>query len=294
MSRTRCPNGTRKNKSGECISISQNKNGKTTTRKRCPKGTQKNKSGVCVGREQSVMLSPQTPRTKYAKTFFSNKPIVMLDKLNTGDKEVVFQVGFDDPKQFKKYTNLTPNPGIDCFYQSLFSLGLRKAETAKKETYEINIKGVEGINASDIAKYLTHSFNLKTPQFIEYVLLEIKHPDNKTIKDNKLANKTITQFFQDNLKNNHASIFTIKLFYEKHNIIGGHALVVYKFKNKIYFFDPQHKGIHNDKLVNSTSLLNIINYYKNPLVFRFGHFVAHHINNPIILKNSECPIPYVG
>lgn len=297
MPRTRCPNGTHKNKSGECISVTEVQV-KNTTRKRCPKGTRKTKSGECasidvVKKPKTSIYSPQTPRTKYEKTHFANKPIIMLDKLHPGDKTAVFQVGFDNPKQFKDYTNLSKNPTIDCFYQSLFSLGLRKAETAKKDAAEINLKGIEGVSGHDIANYLTKSFDLKLPQKIEYILLDMKIND-KLISDNKIANKTITKFFQDNLKDNHASIFTLRLYYEQYDKTIGHALIVYKYKNKIYFFDPQHKGIRDDKLTNSRSLLNFIQYYYNPLISRFAHFVVHNIDNPIYVKNTECPIPYTG
>lgn len=44
MTTKRCPNGFRKNKSGECTPKG------SSTRKRCPKGTRKNKHGECVSK----------------------------------------------------------------------------------------------------------------------------------------------------------------------------------------------------------------------------------------------------
>jgi hypothetical protein len=41
----RCPNGTRKNKAGDCV---KNKETETKKTKRCPKGSRKNKAGDCV------------------------------------------------------------------------------------------------------------------------------------------------------------------------------------------------------------------------------------------------------
>ena len=44
MTTKRCPNGFRKNKSGECVPKG------SSTRKRCPRGTRKNKHGECVSK----------------------------------------------------------------------------------------------------------------------------------------------------------------------------------------------------------------------------------------------------
>jgi hypothetical protein len=51
----RCPNGTRRNKAGDCVSKDQKDPKKTANieiaplpKKRCPKGTRKNKMGICV------------------------------------------------------------------------------------------------------------------------------------------------------------------------------------------------------------------------------------------------------
>ena len=43
MVKKRCPNGSRKNKQGDCVP-----NGTYIKRKRCPNGSQKNKTGDCV------------------------------------------------------------------------------------------------------------------------------------------------------------------------------------------------------------------------------------------------------
>ena len=45
VAKKRCPNGTRKNKAGDCV---KNKETETKKTKRCPKGSRKNKAGDCV------------------------------------------------------------------------------------------------------------------------------------------------------------------------------------------------------------------------------------------------------
>jgi hypothetical protein len=59
----RCPNGTRKNKNGDCVPKGQ--------KKRCPNGTRKNKNGDCVAKVQtpyhSAQSSPAQPQPEIQK-----------------------------------------------------------------------------------------------------------------------------------------------------------------------------------------------------------------------------------
>lgn len=128
--RKRCPNGTRKNKEGDCIK----KEDSNQKRKRCPIGTRKNKDGNC-------QVYEPTPRTKYAKQF--EKKDIYLSNLKIHESyPLLFQVSFHDEKQFKDNLNLAKNQkaSLDCVYQSLFSLGLRDAEKSKKEFFVQYVK----------------------------------------------------------------------------------------------------------------------------------------------------------
>ena len=318
MPRTRCPNGSRKNKHGDCVKTThadtsratkkikdlestqtQTQTQKLSLKRRCPKGTRKNKEGKCIStktelvNKQSVDMA--TPRTKYAKTYFSNKPIIMSDNHGPGEAKVLFQVGFTTPKQFENYANLSERPKIDCFYQSLFSIGLIDVNKAKKNSEDVNTKGKIGVSTSAIKEYLEKSFELSSKEKIQYETLNIPG-DAKGFLNIKVQNETITQFFMDHLKNNHATIFTIQFFIMKDGKRAdfSHAIVAYKYNYRIYFFDPQNKGLVNNKSVKSRTLMHLIKYYGNRHIVKMGYFNVYGLDGQKKLVNSECPIPYEG
>lgn len=267
----RCPNGSRKNKQGECITISvpnvkrcpngtrKNKQGvcepkepktepkpvpkdtkpvaKVTKTKRCPNGTQKNKQGVCVPN------TPDTPRTTYSRRF---KQIVM-------SKNKMFQVHFDSPEQFTKYVNLSNAPKLDCGYQTLFALGLLNAKDAKKGAEEVNAKGTKGIHHNDIKMFLRTNFEFKPTETI--ISKKSWHAE---------------KFLEDKLENNHATILLLQ--YEW----GGHYVIAYKYKNKIYFFDSQRNK--HIKVEDKT----------------FFFYLKVKVEEEKIFKPIQCELPYKG
>ena len=211
----RCPNGTRRNKDGEC----QPKGPKPIprrcpkgmkryrdvcipkgTKKRCPNGTRKNKQGVC---EPKITA---TPRTQYACRF--KKPIYLSER-------ELFQIHFDTPDQFTNYVNLSKAPKLDCGYQSLFALGLLEVEHAKKSAEEVNTKGKVGIYNNELMTFFRVNFGFTPKETIEvynrhYIKLFLKH----------------------HLANNHATILLLQLK-------SGHYIVAYKYKDVVHFYDPQ-------------------------------------------------------
>ena len=200
----RCPNGTRKNKQGECIKLDKMPNSnpdKPDKPKRCPNGTRKNK-GVC---EPKVMA---TPRTQYTCKYFK-KPIYLSQK-------ELFQIHFDTPDQFIKYTNLSKAPKLDCGYQSLFALGLLEAEHAKKSAEEVNTKGKVGIFTNELRSFFRLNFGFTPTERIQ-----------------SLETYDATVFLESKLANNHATI--LLLLFEKN----GHYIVAYKYKDVVHFYDPQ-------------------------------------------------------
>jgi hypothetical protein len=66
----RCPNGTRKNKQGDCIAKapkvakpSKSKSAPKIKAKRCPNGTRKNKQGDCIAKVGPItVVKPVTPK----------------------------------------------------------------------------------------------------------------------------------------------------------------------------------------------------------------------------------------
>ena len=208
----RCPNGTRKNK-GVCEPTSVKPESKS---KRCPNGTKKNK-GVCVPNTEKLKMA--TPRTKYSCRYFK-KPIQM-------SKNELFQVLFDTPDQFKKYVNLSKAPKLDCGYQSLFALGLLEVEHAKKSSEEVNTKGKFGIFTDKLITFFRINFGFTSKESIQAY-----NTDNAK------------KFVEDHLENNYATILLLEFSKNGHYIVG------YKWKNKVYFYDPQqNKHVQVDKKI---------------------------------------------
>lgn len=242
VKRTRCPNGTRKNKKGVCESTSVNVKPKPSklTLKRCPNGTKKNK-GVCVPKTEQL----KTPRTKYSCRYFE-KPIQM-------SKNELFQVGFDTPNQFKKYVNLSKAPKLDCGYQSLFALGLLEVEHAKKSAEEVNTKGKVGIFTDKLTTFFRINFGFTSKESIQAY-------DSKDTKT----------FLENHLENNYATILLLQFAKNGHYIVG------YKWKNKVYFYDPQqNKHIKVDKKI------------------KFSFFKVK-VEGPKVFTPIQKSIPYIG
>jgi len=206
----RCPNGTRKNKQGVCQPKTSKPTKQETTeiKKRCPNGTRKNKQGICEPKNLMESDTKSTPRTNYFCKYFKKQ--VTMSKNN------LFQIHFDSPDQFKNYVNLSNNPTLDCGYQTLFALGLIEVDHAKKSSEEVNTKGKLGISTNDLKIFFRTNFGFTSSESIE-------------TRDS--LNAKI--FLQDKLENNYATILLFK--FEKFN----HYVVCYKYKNKIYFYDPQ-------------------------------------------------------
>jgi hypothetical protein len=234
----RCPNGTRKNKKGDCEPTSVKPE---PIPKRCPNGTKKNKQGVCV----SKLTKIATPRTKYSCRYFK-KPIQM-------SKNELFQIHFDKPDQFKKYVNLSKAPTLDCGYQSLFALGLLEVEHAKKSAEEVNRKGKFGIFTDELRTFFRINFGFTSKESIE------------AYNTNDAKN-----FLEALLENNYATILLLE--FEKN----GHYIVSYKWKNKVYFYDPQqNKHIKVDK--------------KNKF-----HFFKVKVDGPKVFTSIQKSLPFVG
>jgi hypothetical protein len=213
----RCPNGTRKNKQGDCIPKAPDKPVPDKP-KRCPNGTRKNKQGDCIpkapdkpkrcpGTRKGVCEPKDTPRTQYACRF--KKPIYLSER-------ELFQIHFDTPDQFINYTNLSKAPKLDCGYQSLFALGLLEVDHAKKSAEEVNTKGKVGIFTNELKTFFRINFGFKPEETIEVY-----------------NRRFIKPFLENNLANNHATIILL------HFAKNGHYIVAYKYKDVVHFYDPQ-------------------------------------------------------
>jgi len=345
----RCPNGSRKNKHGDCVKNktmadvlhktptpsppsppppppppktptpsppSSVKQSITKKKERCPKGSRKNKHGVCVKNKTmadvlhktptqtppslikpladatpttTTTTTPKTPRGIYAKTYHTTE-IMLSDRDLTGSNQnALLQFTFSDVKQFEDYVPLTLNPRIECFYQTLFTLGLRKTKLLKKEVEEINIKGKIGVVFTDAAELFAESFGIPKRDVVFRTSNDIKEPD---------INNEMNTFFDGKLKENHATI--IGIFFTKKNskIVKSefaHFIVVYKNNNTIYYFDPQNKQKYNQREIINTNILRITQKYKAKgyKIFAYGYYKVSDLTHPMPLLINECPLIYV-
>lgn len=253
-------------------------------------------TGLQVPKSRSKTPSNKdpTPRTVFAQTYFS-KPVTLLNKYrpNPSDKsgKLLLQVSFNSPDQFTNYANLSKQPKIDCFYQSLFSIGLRDVEQSKRDSSAINEKGKKGVFITTQREYLMRLFGLRESQIHIFYSGEVKN--DKGLHDNKASQQIINTTFTEKLSNNHASIL-ILYFYKYGKELHGHAMIVYKYKDKIYYFDPQLKGIKDDKTIKSKTLAHLIKYSGNKFIGAFGYFEINELPAPREPENLICHIPYIG
>jgi hypothetical protein len=301
MPRTRCPNGTRKNSAGECVPYVRIP-GKPRTAKAKVKvkvdsqlllesSLRSVPSVDVVSKTPSpASISPNTPRTLYAKAHFKGKPIYLLDRatpISETAPEILFQLSFSGPEQFKQYVNLSDNPQVDCFFQTMFALGLRNTRLAKKNSVEVNTtKEVTGVLYEEMRKYLASSFGIPH-ELVQQLAMSTSLQNERGLPDNKVAIAYIKNFFSKYLENNYCTIFGVD--FARWN--GSHVMIVYKHNNIVYFFDPQVKGIHADKQVISKTLAHLAKYTRK-VISALRFFTVKDLDEPVQLLDVSCPVKY--
>jgi hypothetical protein len=270
---TRCPKGTHKNRSGVCVQKDL-----LHFYKRCPNGTRRNKSGDCE--KKPGFTKEKSPRKTYARRYFKTPPTLL-------GSEPLFQVSFR-PRQFKNYVNLAEDPKMDCFIQSLFSLGLRNVDVAKKEVVGINQNATIGVSFENAEKYIADSFSIpRTDVNSRYIL---------TTKESGVdPKKSIGSFLDYYLLNNYATILILIIHRGEEE--WGHYIVAYKHKDKVYFFDPQAKGFEKYRFIHSTNINTLMKHYVkgDPKIVEYGYFsLSTNVVKSMPLLNDTCPIEYEG
>jgi len=298
MKRSRCPNGTRKNKSGDCIQRVLNDKKNT----RCANGTRKNKSGDCIQRvltdkkntrKKRVSIDRQTPRSIYAKKYFANNKddIHLLDKMNRGDTSVLFQVNYNDVNQFFNYENLHNNPKIDCFFQTIFSLGLQDVKISKKQSIDINKYGNYGVTASEVKLFIKNAFDLSEDERITYFTTNVGNCVKYKKRSSEFISNKIRNKFDSKLKDGYATIVFVTRLDNNDKETSGHYIVIFKYNDQIYFFDPQKKIRKNgDVIFTSTNIRDVL-ISKNGDI---GYFTIDNLHSPKPLVNTTCPVQYRG
>ena len=273
----RCKKGTRKCSTGKCVKISNKK-----TKNRCKKGSRKCANKRCYNTITKRLELTETPRTKYDNKYHSSSIYL---KENT----FLFQVNFKSQKQFTEYTNLYKTPRIDCVYQSLFSLGLRPCELSKKDSKLCNLYGKSGVTHKNIQYYLCDIFGLENNDIMyKFVNIHSDESYDDDLYDDSYIyydpdDDATLKHVQNELQNNFATIIILNFSNNKGVILITHAIIMYKYKNKIYFFDPQRHGINNSHVNNLKDFK-----YKYHIEY-FGYFkVEKKLSTPILMKD-ECP-----
>ena len=310
MPRQRCPNGSRRDKFGICVrkkatrskSISKEKeksmksNPKNTTTKRCPNGSRRDKSGECVSyntTKKKKSSERETPRSIYAKSYFANNKtdIHLLDKIEPTDTSVMFQVNYNDVSQFTNHVNLSHSPLIDCFFQSIFSLGLRDVTMAKNDAENINTKGIAGVDTGEVEIFIKNAFNLAPNEYIQF---RMSHLDYyiKQKKSQEFINRIIQIRLGNELKDGYATVLYVERYISENGNTGGHYIVVYKYNNTIYFFDPQKNSRYNTLKggFNSTNIYEVL----DTEILYYGIFTVYNLKSLKPLVNTSCPIKYIG
>jgi hypothetical protein len=351
----RCPKGTHKNKTGDCIKTHKLSVKKRTPsppplptplpspvaikkKKRCPKGTHKNKTGDCIKIHKSAISKPKTftpvhskkpsseiilsnkttshysspvflsspglpPKTRvilssssspttsrglYAKKYHTNDVFLSDRDINNNNQNVLLQFTFNNVGQFEDFVPLSKVPLVDCVYQTLFALGLRRTKLIKLEAAEVNEKSDLGVSFVEMSRLFAVSFNIDESN-VSFTQ-QPEWPGDKSLA------MYMKKFFLDKLKNNHASIFVILL--NKIKGVGGfgHAIICYKYNNKVYFFDPQNKRSYDKKQTISENILDITKKYKAGPKMKLSSFLYFNVSNlehPMKLIQKDCPVDYV-
>jgi len=234
-----------------------------------------------------------TQHNEFENKFFKNNAKQLLNTYTKieGDDRILLQVSCDGLAQFQQYPNLslgTQGP-VDCFVQSLFSLGLIEAGCAKEHAKQINSEG-KGVLFDVGGEYLCRVFGVARGM-IKYTKKMVCDSINK--HTNSGAKLQITEFLKKYLKPGNATIITL-YFHKYGKFTNAHYMIAYKNKTDaeaIYYFDPQQQDVLPKNKTISRTLQHLINYNKS-FICEFGYYSIFEMNEPMTLLTDTCPIPF--
>jgi hypothetical protein len=105
--------------------------------------------------------------------------------------------------------------------------------------------------------------------------------------------KLLQDLCKRKLKDNHTTIIIVR-FYKRERFSHGHAIIAYKYKGIVYFFDPQQKGIIDDNKIRSRTLAHLAKYAGNSDIGGFSFYMINELPEPREPVNLTCDIPYIG
>ena len=135
----RCPNGTRRNKNGDCVR--KNDKHTLTSVKRCPNGTRRNKNGDCVkssakNHDQKKSSSLKNNLYEYIITVHNSNGDLITDMdypIGKAEKQLKINIGPLSDRYISKYKTLMNNSNIDKT-----SLWYCKTDKKLSSSYNIN------------------------------------------------------------------------------------------------------------------------------------------------------------
>jgi len=321
MPTTRCPKGSRKDKNGNCVEKNTNQPNLESPKKntnepnveipknntkRCPKGYRRNKTGDCVdnnttkktrkssekkkasSEKKKASSETKTPRSIYAKRYFANNKstIHLLDKFGDS-KKVMVQVNYNDVEQFMNYRNLANRPESDCFFQTIFSLGLRDVKMAKQDSMNSNITG-EGASISEIIPYIKNTFNLSNAEKVGFKRNSLAKEVLQLNTSKDKINDKIVKLLTPLIKEGYAAPISIMRYNKRTGKQDGHSMIAYKYNNVLYFFDPQKKFsyVTIGNIFNSTNIFDVAGCD----IIAFGYYTVTNLDHPKPLMNTTCKI----
>lgn len=189
----------------------------------------------------------------------------------------LFQVNFSNEEQFINYLNLSENETVnDCFFQSVYSIGLRDLNLAKLNSENIELNGIEGVDTKDVENYIKETFDLKGSVQGWFRNFE------KSNWSQDVTIEVLEEWLQD-LNDNCATLLFLQLN------DGGHFIIAYKYKNIIYYFDPQNAGRQGRSI--STNIKDIL--FDDELE-GFCCFYVEGLTEKMPLVKNDCHIKFYG
>jgi len=189
----------------------------------------------------------------------------------------LFQVNFSNEEQFRNYLNLSEKETVnDCFFQSIYSLGLRDRNLAKLNSENIELNGIEGVHVKDVENYIKESFGLTGS-------VQTWCKNSKEVQwTEEMVLKALELWLKD-LNDNCATLLFL------HFNEGGHFIIAYKYKNNIYYFDPQSVGLQDTSI--STNIKDIL--FDDELE-GFCCFYVEGLTEKIPLVKKDCHVEFSG
>jgi hypothetical protein len=241
-----------------------------------------------VSSEKKVSSETKTPRSIYAKRYFANNKstIHLLDKLGNS-KKVMVQVNYNDVEQFMNYRNLANRPQSDCFFQTIFSLGLRDVKMAKQDSMNANNTG-EGANVSEIIPYIKNAFNLSNAEKVGFKRISLAKEVLELNTNRDKINDKIVKLLTPLIKEGYAAPIAIMRYNKRTGKKYGHSMIAYKYNNILHFFDPQKKYsyVTIGNIFNSTNIFDVA----ETDIIELGYYTVTKLDHPKPLMNTTCKI----